>query len=195
MKRIFLVLLACVPLTAEETVADLNPSRTVVTFTVGDVLHTVRGSFKLKRGNVHFDPDTGEAVGEIVVDVTSGNTNGDARDRRMHKDILESARYPEAIFIPDHVTGQVSKVGESRISVHGVFQLHGANHKMRLDFLVRNNGGELSVATDFTIPYVQWGLKNPSTFLLKVSDKAQMHIDASGYMQQSTAERELAPQK
>jgi hypothetical protein len=27
-----------------------------------------------------------------VVDVASGSTNGDARDRRMHKDILESAR-------------------------------------------------------------------------------------------------------
>src|SRR6516162_4313430 len=83
MKRILLVLLACVPLAAEETVVDLNPSRTTVTFTLGDILHTVRGSFKLKRGSVHFDPDTGKAGGEIVVDVTSGNTNGDARDRRM----------------------------------------------------------------------------------------------------------------
>ena len=63
-------------------------------FTLGDVLHTVRGSFKLKRGSVRFDPDTGQAGGEIVVDVTSGNTNGDARDRRMDKAILESARYP-----------------------------------------------------------------------------------------------------
>lgn len=189
MKRILLVLLVCVPLAAEETVVDLNPSRTAVTFTLGDVLHTVRGAFKLKRGMVRFDADTGKAEGEIVVDVTTGNTNGDARDRRMHKDILESGRYPDAIFIPDHVTGQVSPAGESRISVHGALQIHGATHEMTLDFHVRNNGGELSAATDFIIPYVQWGLKNPSTFLLKVSDKVQMHIEASGYMQQSTAER------
>jgi polyisoprenoid-binding protein YceI len=187
MKRILLLLLACVPLAAEETVLDLDPSRTAVTFTLGDVLHTVRGSFKLKRGSVHFDSDTGKADGQIVVDVTSGNTNGNARDRRMHKDILESARYPDAIFIPDHVSGQISQVGESGISVHGAFQLHGATHEMTLDFHVRNKGGELSAATDFIIPYVQWGLKNPSTFLLKVSDKVQMHIEASGYMQQSTA--------
>ena len=60
---------------------------------------------------------------------------------------------------------------------------------MTLDFQVRNNGGELSAATDFIIPYVQWGLKNPSTFLLKVSDKVQMHIEASGSIQQSTVER------
>ena len=189
MQRILLVLLACVPLAAQETVVDLSPSRTAVTFTVGDVLHTVRGSFKLKRGSVRFDPDTGQAGGEIVVDVTSGNTNGDARDRRMHKDILESGRYPDAIFLPDHITGQLSPAGDSRISVHGAFQLHGATHEMTLDFLVRKNGGELSATADFIIPYVQWGMKNPSTFLLKVSNKVQMHIDASGYMQQSTAER------
>jgi polyisoprenoid-binding protein YceI len=189
MKRISLVLLACVPLAAQETVVDLSPARTAVTFTVGDVLHTVRGSFKLKRGSVRFDPDTGKAGGEIVVDVTSGNTNGDARDRRMHKDILESARYPDAIFVPDHFAGQISPTGESRISVHGVFQLHGAAHEMTLNFQVRDNSGELSAATDFIIPYVQWGLKNPSTFLLKVSDKVQMHIEASGSIQQSTVER------
>jgi polyisoprenoid-binding protein YceI len=197
MKRTFLLflallLLACLPLAAEEIAIDLNPARTSVTFTLGDVLHTVHGAFKLKRGNVRFDTGTGKASGEIVIDLASGDSGNNARDRRMHKDILESAKYPEAVFIPDHVTGTLTAEGESQIDAHGVFQLHDTSHEMTLHFVVQNHNGELSAAADFVIPYVQWGLKNPSTFVLRVSDKVQMHIQASGSTQRSgaaTAER------
>src|SRR5262249_5421968 len=113
-------------------------------------------------------------------DATSGLTGEGTRDRRMHKEILETARYPEVAFLPDRVTGQLSPSGESRIDVHGAFQLHGASHEMTLHFLVQNDRGDLTAATDFTIPYIEWGLKNPSTFVLRVSDKVQMHIEAAG---------------
>jgi len=97
MKNRFLLLLICaLPVAAAETAVELDPARTVVTFTLHDVLHTVHGSFKLKRGSMTFDPATGKAAGEMVVDVTSGASGGDTRDRRMHKEILESARYPAA---------------------------------------------------------------------------------------------------
>ena len=32
------------------------PAKTSVNFTLGDVLHTVHGSFNVKGGTVHFDP-------------------------------------------------------------------------------------------------------------------------------------------
>ena len=70
--------------------------------------------------------------------------------------------------------------------MHGVFQLHGASHEITLHFLVRNDGGDLAASTDLTIPYIEWGLKNPSTFLLRVSDKVQMHIQATGRLQGSS---------
>jgi polyisoprenoid-binding protein YceI len=181
------MLLLCLPLAAQPTIVDLNPARTAVTFTLGAVLHTVHGSFKLKRGNMRFDAETGHASGEIVVDLTSGNTHEDRRDRRMHKDILESARYPEAVFLPDRVTGRFSLSGESRLDVHGVFQLHGGTHEMTLHVVVQNGDGDLTATSDFTVPYVEWGLKNPSTFLLMVNDKIQMHIEASGHARQAAA--------
>lgn len=148
--------------------ADLDPAKTEIQFTLHDVLHTVHGTFKLKRGSIHFDPDSGKASGEMVVDVTSGASGNDSRDRRMHKEILESQRYPEATFTPDHVDGKLAQQGSSQLDVHGLFKIHGVEHELTLHFQVQRAGGQFTASTHFVIPYVEWGMKNPSNFLLKV---------------------------
>ena|ERR1700720_4465197 len=178
--RLPLLLICALPLAAAQTAVELDPARTVVTFTLHDVLHTVHGTFKLKHGNMTFDPATGKAAGEIVVDTTSGASGNDGRDRRMHKEILESARFADAIFTPDRVSGQLAPQGESQIDAHGMFQIHGSSHELTLHFRVQTTGEELSASTGFTIPYVLWGLKNPSNFLLKVSDKVDVNVQAVG---------------
>ena len=70
-----------------------------------------------------------------------------------------------------------------QLDVHGVFQIHGATHEMTLHIRAEIKDGELAASTDFEIPYVQWGIKNPSNFLLKVADKIEMHIQATARMQ------------
>ena len=99
-------------------------------FTFPATLHTVHGSFKLKRGAIRFDPATGKIGGELVVDASSGASGDEGRDRRMHKDILESGRYPEIVFTPDRVDGAIAPQGVSQIQVHGVFRIHGAEHEI-----------------------------------------------------------------
>jgi polyisoprenoid-binding protein YceI len=184
MRSGFLALLVCsLPLAAAETVVELDPARTTVNFTLADVLHTVHGSFKLKRGSLKLDPAAGTASGEIVVDVASGDSGSGARDHRMHKEVLESARYPEAVFTPDHVTGSLPAEGESQLDVHGTFQIHGAGHEMTLHFRTQEKGSEISASTGFVIPYVQWGMRNPSNFLLKVRDKVELSVQAVGWVQ------------
>jgi polyisoprenoid-binding protein YceI len=155
---------------------DLDPAMTDIQFTLHDVLHTVHGTFKLKKGSISFDPGSGRASGEIVVDVTSGASGNDARDSRMQKGILESQRFSEASFRPDHVNGKLAPQGESQIDVHGVFKLHGVDHELALHFQVGQAGGRYIAATHFVIPYVQWGMKNPSNFLLKVDKTVDMDI-------------------
>ncbi len=155
---------------------DLDPAKTDIQFTLHDVLHTVHGIFKLKKGSITFDPDSGRASGEIVVDVTSGASGSDTRDSRMHREILESQRYPEATFTPDHVDGKLAEQGSSQVNVHGVFKLHGNDHDLTLHFQVGQAGGQYTASTHFVIPYVQWGMKNPSNFLLKVDKTVDMDI-------------------
>jgi polyisoprenoid-binding protein YceI len=117
---------------AREATLNFVPAQTTINFTLGDVLHTVHGSFDLKSGQIHFVPTSNTISGEIVVDATSGNSGSGsgARDRKMHKEILESARYSEVTFLPDRVEGRVLTMGASTVRVHGMFGIHGAEHEI-----------------------------------------------------------------
>jgi polyisoprenoid-binding protein YceI len=157
-----------------------DPAHTTVDFTLGDVLHTVHGTFKLKSGVIHFDTGTGKANGSVVVDATSGDSGSGARDRKMHKNILESAQYPEIVFTPDGVNGKLSADGTAHIQVHGLFRIHGADHEITLPFEVQTAAGQVTAETRFSVPYVKWGMKNPSTFLLKVNETVDIGIRATG---------------
>ena len=161
---------------AEDTVLQIDPSQTKVEFTLADVLHTVHGTFLLKRGDMRFDAATGKASGELVVDATSGASGSGARDRNMHKNVLESARYPEIVFRPDRVEGKVTLQGTSHVGLHGIFSIHGAEHEITLPAVVENDDGKYAADIAFAVPYVQWGMKNPSTLFLRVSDKVEIGI-------------------
>jgi polyisoprenoid-binding protein YceI len=161
---------------------DLNfaPAKTNIDFTLGDVLHTVHGSFNLMRGMVHFDPATNTIGGEILVDAASGHSGSDGRDKRMQNDVLESSHYPDISFRPDHVEGQVADMGTSTIQVHGIFSIHGAAHEITIPVQVEMAPGQWTATSHFAVPYVAWGMKNPSTFVLRVSQSVNIEIRAAG---------------
>lgn len=166
----------------------LDPNQTSIAFTLSDVLHTVHGTFKLKSGTIHFDPAAGIASGLVVVNVISGDTGNKSRDRKMHKEILESAKFPEATFTPNKISGQFNPTGVSTMEVAGIFRLHGSDHPVTLTFPVEVNGDAITMKTHMVLPYVAWGLKNPSTFILRVSDKLDLDINANGQLEAGTAQ-------
>src|SRR5882762_8099756 len=123
---ILALLLGCsVAAAAEDTTLQLDSTHTTVRFTLGDVLHTVHGTFQLKRGELQFDPASEKFSGEIVVDAKSGQSGSGMRDRKMHREILESERYSEIVFHPDRIDGPVTAQGKSSVRVHGLFSIHG----------------------------------------------------------------------
>jgi polyisoprenoid-binding protein YceI len=172
---------------AQELTLQLDPAQTNIRFTLGDVLHTVNGTFKLKSGTIHFNPAAGTASGLVTVDVTSGNTGSNARDRKMHKEILESAKYPEATFTPTRISGPALFTDQATFNVTGLFKLHGADHEVTLTFPIARTGDTVTTHTHMVLPYVAWGLKNPSTFILRVNDKLDLYIDATGRLSQAAA--------
>ncbi len=174
---------------AQESVVQLDPAQTKIEFTLSDVLHTVHGAFKLKSGVARFDPSTGKMSGSIIVDATSGESGNGSRDRRMHRDILESGKFPEIIFTPNIVKGTLAPQGPFRVEVSGQFRMHGQDHDVTFPIDVQPNGPQWQLATHITVPYIQWGLKNPSTFILRVNDKVVIDIHAVGQLVGSEASR------
>jgi polyisoprenoid-binding protein YceI len=162
---------------AQPRTFTFDAAQTQVAFKLDATLHTVHGSFQLKRGTITFG-ENGQASGELVVDATTGKSGNDSRDRHMHKDILESEKYPDIVFTPEHYTGTLNEQGKSHLVVEGQFSIHGASHPLTLAIDAIMSGGNATAATTFAIPYVKWGMKNPSTFILRVSDKAEITINA-----------------
>ena len=70
--------------------------------------------------------------------------------------------------------------GDSQVEVDGIFNLHGADHPLTLVAKITAKDGQMNTATHFTIPYIDWGLKNPSTLFLRVSEKVDIDVEAKG---------------
>jgi polyisoprenoid-binding protein YceI len=165
---------------AQQQTFTLDPAQTKVNFTVDSTLHTVHGDFRLKRGSIQFDNATGSAGGELVVDSASGESGSDGRDKKMHKDILESPKYSDIVFVPQHIKGSVAAEGKSTVEVEGVLTLHGKSKPVTMPLEVQLQGNAGSADGSFSVKYQEWGVKNPSTFILRVNDKVEIHVHAVG---------------
>jgi polyisoprenoid-binding protein YceI len=165
---------------AAQITLQLDPAKTSVTFTLGDVLHTVHGAFHLKHGALQFDSSSGKLSGEIVVDAKSGDSGSGMRDRKMHKEVLESEKFPEISFRPDRVEGGVAAQGKSSVKVHGMFRIHGVDREITVPAEVEMSADHWTATVHFTVPYEKWGMKNPSNLFLRVNDSVEIDLSAAG---------------
>jgi polyisoprenoid-binding protein YceI len=156
-----------------------QPETTSIHWTLSGPIHTVHGTFKLKRGAVDVHFDDGSADGLIEVDATSGESGNPARDGRMQKSILESDRYPIISFRPTHVIGKVMSSSDEVVTLEGVFRIHGAEHPLQLRINIRPEGNLITLETHFTVPYVDWGMKDPSIFVLRVNKTVDIDVEAT----------------
>jgi polyisoprenoid-binding protein YceI len=179
---ILLAVFSATSLLAQEHVFRLDPAKSTVDFTLADVLHTVHGTFQLKSGVIRFDPATGTASGEFVVDAATGNSGSNARDKKMKRDILETDKFPEIVFTLQKLTGALPTNGASQMQMEGIMTLHGKPHPMTFVVPVQVDRTSASALIHFDVPYVAWGLKNPSTLFLRVSDKVNIDVHAVGVL-------------
>jgi len=171
--------------TATVAALDLtfDPAKTEVHWALDTTLHMVHGTFKLKSGKIHYEPATGKASGEIIVDARTGESGSSGRDEKMQKDVLETARYPDIAFHPNSVKGNFGAAADSTLEVHGNFTLHGADHEMTIPVNFKRAGENWTSTSKFAIPFLSWGLKNPSSFLLKVKPDVEIELDGAGTLQ------------
>jgi len=170
---------------SREILLEIDPAQSKVHWTLSTTFHTVHGTFVLRKGTMRVDFATGEASGEIIVDAASGNSGDTGRDKKMHKDVLESSRYTEIVFRPKHVEGEITMQGTSTVQVHGVFLLHGSEHEMTVPVQAELNADHWTASSKFTVPFIDWGLKNPSNFFAKVNHAVEIELELKGSLKAS----------
>ncbi len=161
---------------------ELDPSKTLVEFRLPGSLHTTHGTFKLERGTIIADPATGKAGGSIVVDAKSGDTGIGARDNEMRESVLEAQRYPEITFDPQHFTLELRRGGQFLATMQGVLTLHGGRHDVALTAQGQLVGDNLTATAHFSVPYVAWGLKDPSVLFLTAAKQVDIDIATTGHV-------------
>jgi polyisoprenoid-binding protein YceI len=162
---------------------QLDPAQSKVHWTLPSSLHTVHGTFAVVRGAMSLDRESGTAGGEIVVNARSGASGNDSRDAKMHKEILETAKYPDVVFHPAQVEGKVTPTGPCDVKVHGTFSVHGADHEIAAIVHAEIAGDSWKGTARFDVPYVAWGIKNPSNFLLKADKVVHVEVEMAGRLQ------------
>jgi polyisoprenoid-binding protein YceI len=167
-------------LTAQEAVFELDAAHTQIQFTLPGAIRAVHGTFKLKSGTIRFNPTTGKADGSVVVDMTSEESDNVSLDRKIQGEVLETRKYPEATFIPTQIDGRLEAEEESALQLSGMFKLHGIEHDLMVETTVTRNGDHLTAATQFQIPYVDWGMRNPGGMLLRVGNQVELNIKTVG---------------
>ena len=167
-------------LRASQQVLRFDPAKTQIEFLLGAGMHDVEGTASLSHGEIVFDLSTGKASGEVVASSTSADTASKKRDKKMHKKVLESETYPEIAFYPQHIEGSLKPEGESEVRITGIFMLHGDKHQISMPTRVQVNGNHITGTATFNIPYVSWGLKDPSLFVFRVHKDVNVTLNFTG---------------
>jgi polyisoprenoid-binding protein YceI len=174
---------AAFPVQAAPATLLLDPAASRVSFTLDATGHDVEGTMAVKSGRVTFDSAAGTAGGEIVLDLASAQTGNQSRDKTMHEEVLETGAHPTAVFRPAKLRGTLAPSGPSQVTLDGTLSFHGAEHAMSLPAKVEVRDGKVTAETSFTIPYVEWGLHDPSLMILRVAKKVAVQVVARGTLE------------
>jgi polyisoprenoid-binding protein YceI len=172
------VAIAAAPSGATEVEILLAPEATSISFELKATMHTVHGTATLAGGAFTFDTESGVASGEAVVDAASAGTDNPKRDKKMHGSVLLSAEHPRIVLRAERLEGVLDLTGTSAVTLVGALELLGVSHPIRVPMTVTVDGDTARVDAAFSVPYVAWGLKDPSTFVLRVGKEVPVTIHA-----------------
>ena len=158
----------------------VNPDGSEVKMTLNTTHEVVIGSFHVQSGSIEFDRSNSKMSGSVVVLAGSGKTGNDSRDKKMYRDVLQIEQHATISFEPKTYAGTIASSGDSNLKVSGNFILLGTPHEITVPMLVHLDGTNATVKAHFVVPYVQWGLKNPSFLIWKAEDDVAIDLNLTG---------------
>jgi hypothetical protein len=171
--------IAPVALAQHQTFA-VNPGASEVRMKLNTTHEVVNGTFHVQSGSIEFDRSATKIWGTVIVAAGSGKTGNDSRDKKMNKDILRVDQYATVSFAPKRYTGTIPASDDSTIQVSGVFTLLGTPHELTIPMQIHIDGTKATAKAQFVVPYVQWGLKNPSFLIWKAENDVTIQLNLVG---------------
>jgi polyisoprenoid-binding protein YceI len=165
---------------AQHQTFTIAPDASQVAFTLSGSDHDTHGNFHVKDGSIDFDRTAHTISGSVDVAAGSGNTGNQSRDKKMTNQVMDATHFADVSFVPHSYQGTIAPTGDSTIQVTGTFTLHGTPHEITVPMQVHMDGAHCVAKTHFTVPYVQWGLKDPSFFVFKVSKEVDIDLTLAG---------------
>ena len=163
-------------------VLDLDPAKTTISYSLDGWPHNTQGTFKLNHGVIEIDPSTGKMTGTITVDAASGDSGNSIRDEEMKSTILEVDRFPEISFAPRQVLSHGDPQKAFPVEVVGLMLLHGAQHALTIDATVEREENNVTIHSNFPVPFVEWGLHDSSILILTVSKEVDIAVTINAHL-------------
>ena len=165
---------------AQQQTFTVSPAASSIGFSLAGTGHEVHGTFHVSSGTIQYDLSPAKMSGIIAVSASSGDSGNKGRDKDMNQKVLETDRFSDITFQPQSYTGTIAPAGDSTIQVSGTFTLHGTPHDLTVPMQVHIDGHNVTAKGSFVVPYVKWGLKDPSIFILKVAKEVHVELNLVG---------------
>jgi len=175
------VILAPAALAQHQTFA-VNPDASEVKMTLNTTHEVVNGTFHIQLGSIEFDRGAPKMSGSVVVLAGSGKTGNGSRDKRMNKEILQVEQHASVSFEPKSYAGVIAPSGDSTIQVTGIFTLLGTPHEIIIPMLIHLEATTATAKAHFAVPYIQWGLKDPSFLVWKADKEVAIDLFLTGQL-------------
>ena len=164
---------------AADISVTLDPADTRITFELRATGHDVEGVLHLHEGHLVLSDD-GKASGSLEIDAGQTATGNKRRDKTMHAKVLESVDHPLISFTAERYEGRLPEHGHGDLKLYGKMLLAGHEHDTFLPISVEVEGDHFSGTSDVDVPFVEWGLHDPSILFLRVKKIVNVHVKAQG---------------
>jgi polyisoprenoid-binding protein YceI len=177
---------------AADHVLTLDAEGTTAHFALGATGHDVHGNLYLKSGELQLAAD-GTASGQVVLDAVKTETGNKRRDKKMHNEVLVSDKNPMIVFEAEGWSGDLASEGTSDFEISGTMTLVGQGHAMTLPIHLEVKDGALEGNSTFSVPFIEWGLEDPSILFLSVAKEVEVTIEAVGRLASAALPEDMAP--
>jgi hypothetical protein len=161
----------------------LDAATSQVTFELGAVFHTVHGRGPVEETVLTYAPAAGTLNGIIRMPATGLTTDNQRRDRKMHGQVLKSAEHPWIIMKLQRADGFLNPESGGALQIEAELVLLGQGHPVSFPVeisIIDPDSGRVRAAGAFSVPYVAWGLEDPSAVFLRVDKEVRVTFSADG---------------